>query len=56
MINQVSIIVCSILVAEKIQALTPKDKEIIVDDRRLDKGGIEMLRSRIKDYLQEKST
>ena len=49
MINKVSIIVCSILVEEKVRAIAPRDKEIIVDDRRLDKAGIEMLRSRLRD-------
>jgi len=49
MINEVSVIVCSIMVEEKVRAIAPREKEIIVDDRRLDKVGIEMLRSRLKD-------
>jgi hypothetical protein len=48
-IKEASVIVCSILVEKKIREMTPRDKEIIVDDRRLDKAGIEMLRSRLKD-------
>jgi hypothetical protein len=51
MINEVSIIVCSVLVEKKIRAMTPRNKEIIVDDRRLDKSGIEMLRSRLKGLV-----
>ncbi len=48
MINEVSIIVSSILVEEKLRAMAPRDKEIIVDDRRLDTAGIEMIRSRLR--------
>jgi GntR family transcriptional regulator len=48
-IEEASVIVCSILVEKKIRGMTPRDKEIIVDDRRLDKAGIEMLRSHLKD-------
>jgi GntR family transcriptional regulator len=51
MINEVSIIVCSVLVEKKIRAMTPRNKEIIVDDRRLDKSGIEMLRSRLMELV-----
>jgi DNA-binding transcriptional regulator YhcF (GntR family) len=47
MIDEVSVIVCSVLAEKKIRAMAPRDKEIIVDDRRLDKAGIEMLRSRL---------
>jgi GntR family transcriptional regulator len=51
MIDEVSIIVCSVLVEKKIRAMAPRDKEIIVDDRRLDKAGIEMLRSRLTELV-----
>jgi len=34
-------------VASKIRGLAPKGTEIIVDDRTLDKGGLEMLRKRL---------
>ncbi|RJQ60184.1 MAG: GntR family transcriptional regulator [Desulfobacteraceae bacterium] len=48
-IDEVSVIVCSILVEQKIRAIAPPDKEIVVDDRRLDRAGIEMLLSRLDD-------
>lgn len=41
MINEASVIVCSTLVEKKIRAMIPRGKEIMVDDRRLDKAGIE---------------
>lgn len=47
MVKQASVVVCSSLVAKKIQALAPKGMEILVDDRRLDQSGIEMLRRRL---------
>jgi GntR family transcriptional regulator len=51
MLNEVSIVVCSSLVAAKIRAMSPRGTEILVDDRRLDQAGIEMLRQRL-DTLQ----
>jgi GntR family transcriptional regulator len=51
MINEVSVIVCSILVEQKIRDVAPRDKEIIVDDRRLDTAGIEMLRNRLVEFV-----
>jgi GntR family transcriptional regulator len=47
MMAEASVIVCSSLVEKKIRALAPKDKEIIVDNKRIDKAGVEMLRSRL---------
>lgn len=47
MVKQASVVVCSSLVAEKIRALAPEGMEILVDDRRLDRSGIEMLRRRL---------
>jgi GntR family transcriptional regulator len=48
MLKEVSVVVCSNLVEEKIRAMAPAGKEIIVDDRGLDSAGIEMLRSRLQ--------
>lgn len=47
MLKEVRVVVCSGLVAGKIRAMAPKGIEIIVDDRTLDKGGLEMLRHRL---------
>jgi len=47
MLKGARIVVCSSLVAKKIRNLAPKGMEIIVDDRTLDKGGLEMLRQRL---------
>jgi GntR family transcriptional regulator len=49
MIKEVSVIVCSSLVEETIRAMACRDKEIIVDERGLDPGGIEMLRTRLRE-------
>lgn len=51
MLKEVSVVVCSSLVAAKIRTLAPSGTEILVDDRRLDQAGIEMLRQRL-DTLQ----
>lgn len=48
MLNEASVVVCSTFVEEKIRAMAPADKEIIVDERGLDPSGIEMLRSHLK--------
>ena len=58
MISEASVVVCSSLVESKLRALVPKGKEFIVDNKRIDKAGIEMLRSRLMeinadDYSQE---
>ncbi len=47
MMKEARVVVCSGLVAPKIRAVAPKGTEIIVDDRTLDKGGLEMLRQRL---------
>jgi hypothetical protein len=54
-------VVCSSLVAEKIRSLAPQGTQIVVDDRRLDRSGIEMLRQRLgalqaTDGAQRKAT
>jgi hypothetical protein len=53
MVKQASVVVCSSLVAEKIRAMAPEGMEILVDDRRLDRSGIEMLRRRLADLQRE---
>lgn len=47
MLKEARVVVCSGLVASKIRTLAPRGTEIIVDDRTLDKGGLEMLRQRL---------
>jgi hypothetical protein len=49
MIAEASVVVCSSLVESKLRALTPKGKELIVDNKSIDKAGIEMLRSRLME-------
>jgi len=53
MVKQASVVVCSSLVAEKIRGLAPEGMEILVDDRRLDRSGIEMLRRHLTDLQRE---
>jgi GntR family transcriptional regulator len=47
MLREARIVVCSSLVAKRIRRLAAKGTEIIVDDRTLDQGGLEMLRQRL---------
>jgi hypothetical protein len=47
MVKEASVVVCSSLAAEKIRSLAAQGTQIIVDDRRLDRSGIEMLRQRL---------
>jgi GntR family transcriptional regulator len=49
MIAEASVIVCSSLVERRVRSLTPKGKEIVVDNKRIDKAGIEMLRFRLME-------
>jgi len=49
MISEASVVVCSSLVESKLRTLVPKGKEFIVDNKRIDKAGIEMLRSRLME-------
>ena len=49
MIAEASVVVCSSLVESKLRALAPKGKEVIVDNKSIDKAGIEMLRSRLME-------
>jgi hypothetical protein len=50
MLKEVSVVVCSSLVAAKIQTMAPRGTEILIDDRRLDQAGIEMLRQRLNTF------
>jgi hypothetical protein len=59
-LGEASVIVGSSLVQKKVRALAPKNKEIIVDNKRIDKAGVEILRSRLTemaagDYGRESS-
>ncbi len=56
MMKEARVVVCSGLVASKIRGLAPKGTEIIVDDRTLDKGGLEMLRQRLARLTTGEST
>ncbi len=47
MLKEAQVVVCSSLVAKKVRTLAPKGTEILVDDRTLNKGGLEMLRERL---------
>jgi len=47
MIAGASVIVCSSLVEDRLRALVPKTKELVVDNKRIDQAGIAMLRSRL---------
>jgi GntR family transcriptional regulator len=51
MLLEARVVVCSGLVDGKIRALAPKGTEIIVDNRTLDKGGMEMLRQRMAQLV-----
>lgn len=50
MLRKVSVVVCSSLVAGKIRRLARRGTEILVDDRRLDRAGIELLRRRLAEW------
>ncbi len=47
MVRAASAVVCSSLVEAKVRSLAPPGTEVILDDRRLDPAGIEMLRQRL---------
>lgn len=49
MIAKASVVVCSSLIENTIRACAPADKEILVDHRRLDQAGIEMLKTRLAE-------
>jgi len=44
-LHEAWVVVCSSLVAAKIRHMPPRGTEVLVDDRRLDAAGIEMLPS-----------
>jgi GntR family transcriptional regulator len=48
MMVEASVVVCSSLVEKRLRTLAPKGKEIIVDNKRIDKAGIELLRERLR--------
>lgn len=47
MVKEARVVVCTSLVAKKVRAVAPKGVEVIVDDRTLNRGGLEMLRQRL---------
>ncbi|MCU0605553.1 MAG: GntR family transcriptional regulator [Desulfobacterales bacterium] len=44
-----SVVVCSSLVEDQLRSMAPTGKQIIVDHKRIDKSGIEMLRARLAE-------
>jgi GntR family transcriptional regulator len=48
-IAEASVVLCSSLIESKLRAMAPKGKKIIVDNKRIDSAGIQMLRSRLKE-------
>lgn len=49
MLKKASLVVCSGPLAKRLRAMAPKGTEILVDDRSLDRAGIEMIRQRLSD-------
>jgi len=47
MVKEARVVVCTSLVAKLLRRVAPRGVEIIVDDRTLNKGGLEMLRQRL---------
>ena len=56
MIAEASVIVCSSLVESQLRTLVPKTGELIVDNKRIDRAGIEMLRSQLMEMTPDGST
>ncbi len=53
MLKEAQVVVLTSLVARRIRHLTPRETEVIVDDRTLNKGDLEMLRQRLAQMLSE---
>ena len=53
MLEKTRVVICSALAADRVRARMPGDVEIVVADRRLDSGGIEMLRDLIAELEAE---
>lgn len=51
MVKEARVVVCTSLVAKRVRTLAPKGVEIIVDDRTLNKGGLELLRQRLAQLV-----
>ncbi len=49
MLKKVSVVVCSSPLARRLRAMASKSTEILVDDRSLDRAGIEMIRQRLSE-------
>ncbi len=49
MLKKASVVVCSGPLAKRLRAMASKGTEILVDDRSLDRAGIEMIRQRLLD-------
>jgi hypothetical protein len=47
MAKEARVVVCTSLVAKKVRAVAPRGVEIIVDDRALNRDGLERLRQRL---------
>jgi len=55
MLKKASLVVCSGPRAKRLRAIAPKGTEILVDDRSLDRAGIEMIRQRLSDRAARNS-
>jgi GntR family transcriptional regulator len=55
MIAKATVVVCSSLIEQRVRQLAPKGTEILVDHNRLDRSGIEMLRSRLIEISSGKT-
>jgi DNA-binding transcriptional regulator YhcF (GntR family) len=56
MLKEASVVVCTSLVEGKIRTMAPPATEIIVDDRRLDRAGMEMLRRHLAELQARDNT
>ncbi len=54
MLAKSSVVVCSSLIEESVRKLAAKGTEVLVDHNRLDRSGIEMLRSRLAEISSGK--
>jgi GntR family transcriptional regulator len=54
MLENVAVVVCSSLIEQSVRKLAPPGVEVLVDHNRLDKSGIEMLRSRLAEISSAK--
>jgi len=56
MIAEASVVVCSSLIEHQARQMAPEGKQIIVDHKRVDRAGIELLRRRLKELAARKTS